>query len=207
MPGTALNHLRAHHVEAVNGLSGADSGCRLATELLPTGVRLEAREREDVMYIVRTPPAVIAVAALLILTCLPASAQRGVGDPFGIASRVEKPDIHVFGGTITSVEVGPCEASTGRSLTGLHLMVRSEGGHNINLHVGPANDVRPLVGNLEAGTLISFEAFRTEELPENALVARAISHAGGTVVLRDETLRPVWAGARARPHMGRGHRY
>lgn len=143
-------------------------------------------------------PALVAV--LLVLTmAAPVEAQRGIGDPFGMANRADKPSISAHSGTILSVRTGPCESTTGRSYIGTHLIVRLDSGSTINLHLGPTSDISAMISALDRGTYIAFDAFRTDEMADDALVATTIRHGSDVIVLRDETLRPVWAGRVDRP--------
>jgi len=54
-----------------------------------------------------------------------------------------------------------------------------------------------------AGQEISFEAFRTDRMPKDAYIAKSIKAGDKVFALRNDNLRPRWAGGRGRG-MGRG---
>jgi hypothetical protein len=145
--------------------------------------------------------ALMMAATLLLGVVLPvAHAQRGVGDEVGVARQAVKPEIVTLVGTVTKVETGPCENSTGRSPLGTHFLMENAKGKMLNIHLGPFAMVEFVAGDLAEDMEITVEAFRTEKMKERHYVAKSLSYGDRTVTVRDETLRPVWAG-------GRGARY
>lgn len=147
----------------------------------------------------------LLLALALLLTANLAAAQRGMGDSVGVARQGVVPPVQTFNGTIVSVEVGPCERTTGRSLQGVHLFVDTDAGERVNLHLGPLFAVDHVVDQVEDGLDITFEAFRTDALPEDAFIAKTLRFDGKTVHLRDDTLRPSWAYGQGRgPARGQG---
>ena len=136
----------------------------------------------------------VAVALLLgLLFAMPAAAQKGMGEPTGVARQAVKPPIETMSGTIKDIKTGPCERTTGRSLEGVHLIVQAENGKTINLHLGPAAALEDVLDQLSAGQQITFEAFRTDAMPQDAYVAKSLKAGDTTFELRDDTLRPNWA--------------
>jgi hypothetical protein len=152
----------------------------------------------------------VAVALLLVLIfAVPAAAQKGMGEPAGVAGQAVKPPIETMSGTIKDVKIGPCERTTGRSLQGVHLIVQADTGKTINLHLGPEAALEDVVDQLSAGQQITFEAFRTDIMPADAYVAKSLKMGDTTVDLRDDNLRPKWAiaaqgGRGGGPGMGAG---
>lgn len=142
----------------------------------------------------------LAVTTALVLAT-PAAAQKGIGEQTGVAREAVKPPVQEMSGTVADVKIGACEQTTGRSNMGAHLMVTVEGGKTINLHLGPLSAVEHVVEQVPTGTPIAFEAFRTEEMPEDAYVAKSIAVDDKVIHLRDDNLRPSWAGGRG---FGRG---
>ncbi len=132
--------------------------------------------------------------AAMTLAALPAAGQRGTGDASGVARQAVKPEVITLAGTVTEIKTAPCENTTGRSYLGTHLIVKTPEGETVNLHLGPAADTEEISQQLSVGDRIAFDAFRTEDMPEDALVATAITLPGQRVIeLRDSTLRPYWA--------------
>lgn len=158
----------------------------------------------------------------LALAASPVAAQRGVGGDEGVARSRVRPEIVTLAGEIVAIHIGPCERTTGRAHTGVHLMVEraatadeAKGDETVepwNIHVGPQAAVHEMVAKYPLGTQVTIEAFRTDEMPANHYVAREIVSDSATVTLRDETLRPAWAGsggpgANGQPASPQGPRY
>ena len=125
-------------------------------------------------------------------------AQRGVGDTVGVAQRMVKPDVVALAGELTEITTGPCENTTGRSPLGTHLVIKTKNGDTLNVHLGPAVHVESLVADLSIGDQVDIEGFRTDAMKDGHYVARTVSYGDRTEQLRDEFLRPVWAGGRGR---------
>jgi len=139
----------------------------------------------------------IGIAAMLAASlCIaaPASAQRGTGAPEGVG-RQASPSIVELAGTVTNIEAGPCAQTTGRSLEGIHLDLRTRDHGQVNLHLGPESELRGTVARISVGATIQVEAFRTVRLPQGCYVARTIAIDGERIILRDRNLRPRWRGA------------
>ena len=112
----------------------------------------------------------VAMALLLgLLFAVPAAAQKGMGEPTGVARQAVKPPIESMSGTIKDIKTGPCERTTGRSLEGVHLIVQAENGKTINLHLGPAAALEDVLDQLSVGQQITFEAFRTDAMPQTPM--------------------------------------
>jgi hypothetical protein len=143
----------------------------------------------------RVIPAFLILLVAALFGAAPALAQKGMGDPWGVARLPVKPPVLTLSGTVVEVTTGPCEATTGRSFQGTHLLVRFDDGRAINLHLGPAGAaaVDELAKVLSAGMAIRFEAFRTNQMPVNAYIAKTVWFGEeDVVVLRDDNLRPRW---------------
>ena len=87
---------------------------------------------------------------LMLVFAAPAAAQKGMGEPTGVARQAEKPPIETMSGTIKDIKTGPCERTTGRSLEGVHLIVQAQNGKTINLHLGPAAALEDVLDQLSA---------------------------------------------------------
>ncbi len=129
------------------------------------------------------------------LAATPAYSQRGVGDAEGIARQTVKPDVVSLEGTVAEIRIAKCEKTTGPSLIGAHVLVTTEDGTVLNVHLGPADAVRDVTNQLVPGQAVAIKAFRTAKLPEDNYVAQSLTIDGSSIELRDENLRPVWAGS------------
>jgi hypothetical protein len=133
-----------------------------------------------------------------VVCCLAAAtvvyAQRGTGDSQGLARSGAKPEVKTIQGKITAIESGPCKHTTGRAQIGTHLHVTSKDGDDLNIHLGPTEDIEELIAPLKKGGEVAIAAFRTDKLPRGQFIAKSISVDGQEIVLRGDTLRPVWAG-------------
>jgi hypothetical protein len=148
--------------------------------------------------------ALLAVFAGMLLYS-PAQAQRGTGQPDGVARQGSRPEVQTFTGSLKEVKIDPCEQTTGRSPLGAHLILASDEAQ-LNIHLGPASEVSDVLGQVSVGDQLEVEAFRTERLPEDHFIAVSLKIGEEEVVLRDEALRPRWArgaGPRARQQEAR----
>ncbi len=128
------------------------------------------------------------------LTAPTALAQRGIGGTEGVARTTDLPDVVTLKGTVAKVETGPCENTTGRALTGTHLLMKGPKSKTLNIHLGPTATVAFVAKELTEGKKVKVEAFRTKQMEKNHYVACAITCDGRAVTLRDAMLRPAWAG-------------
>jgi hypothetical protein len=121
-------------------------------------------------------------------------AQRGLGERQGVARQAVAPAIVEISGTLQRMETGPCPSTTGWSAAGTHLLLETADGGEINVHLGPASTVGPLVTGLSAGQAVHVAAFRTARMEAGHYVAKGLTYQDRVVRLRDESLRPIWAG-------------
>jgi hypothetical protein len=138
------------------------------------------------------------------LFAVPAAAQKGTGEPAGVARQALNSPIEALSGTIKDIKVGRCEKTTGRSLEGAHLIVQTPDAKLINLHLGPTFALREELRQLSVGQDISFEAFRTSRMPKDAYIAKSVKSGDKTFTLRNASLRPKWAGGGRGWRRGRG---
>ncbi len=143
---------------------------------------------------------VISTALLLSVN---AAAQKGTGEDTGVAQQAVKPAIVTLAGKLLEIKTGPCENTTGKSPTGTHLIVLSNEGTKLNIHLGPENAVDHVVEQLATGQSCTVEAFRSERLPANAYIAKSLLLDDKVIHLRDDNLRPSWAYAQGKGQ-GRG---
>ena len=85
------------------------------------------------------------------------------------------------------------------------MFLKTSQGTELNIHLGPTQAVESMVKGLEQGIKVTVVDFRTKGLPEGQYVAQSLKYGDRAIRLRDEQLRPVWAGpGRSRPRaMGR----
>ncbi len=80
---------------------------------------------------------------------------------------------------------------------GTHLIVQS-GETIFNIHLGPEKAVDHVVDQLAIGSLVTLAVFRTEEMPEDAYIAKSLHLEDKVIHLRDDNLRPSWASGRGK---------
>lgn len=140
----------------------------------------------------------LACCTLLGLTSLVSAEQKGLGDATGIVRTAERPEVVSLTGQLMKFDIHPCEMTTGVAPLGMHLWLKMTDGREINLHLGPSPAIERLLANVDEGSTLQVQAFRTEQMKENDYVAVSLNDENETVVLRDsKTLRPVWAGKQA----------
>lgn len=123
-----------------------------------------------------------------------AFAQRGEGGQRGVAAKPAAPKTISLSGKLMEVKTEPFQMTTGPSLPGTYLAIRTPAGKTVSIHLGPSNEIEPLTKGLSPGTEIKAEVFRTETTREGRYIARTLTFGDRTIVLRDMSLRPVWAG-------------
>jgi len=137
------------------------------------------------------------IATTAILSCglvaSPAWAQKGMGERIGVARQADKPKVVSRSGSVLRVEVGPCKKTTGRYDQGAHFLLETKKGNTLNIHLGPATEVRHIADKLAVGAEVTVDVFRTAKMPDKHFVAKAITVDESTIQLRDEQLRPFWA--------------
>lgn len=121
-------------------------------------------------------------------------AQRGVGQGSGIAAGVEVPAIVSFTGRVVEVKTEPCQATTGRASVGTHFLLKKSDGEVLNIHLGPASEVAEIAEELTANRKITATCFRTAKMAAGDYVAKSVTVGDRTLELRDQGLRPTWAG-------------
>ena len=134
----------------------------------------------------------------------PAHAQKGMGDSTGMAQKAVKPEIVSFSGKILEVKTEPCKKTTGRASIGTHFLLETAEAKKLNIHLGPADVdvVADIAKKLKAGEQVAVKCFHTTKMEENHYVARLLVIGDESIQLRDEYLRPVWAGSRALGNRG-----
>lgn len=135
------------------------------------------------------------LAGLLMLLTYSANAQRGQGDLTGMGMESDKPQLIMISGELDHIKTGPCENTTGHAYIGTHLFLQTGDSETLmNIHLGAAYAVESYVDKLSIGQKVEVLGFRTEKMEEGHFIAKEITANGHTYVLRDEDLRPFWAG-------------
>ena len=155
----------------------------------------------------RTAIVLSATAIALAAMGAPVLAQRGTGDEQGIVRSGVAVEPARVAGTVMDVMQTTCEGTTGRSPIGVHLIVETADGEDINLHLGPLAAMDDVLAAVQEGDAVQADAFRTNALAASNYVARTLTVDGQTFTLRGENLQPVWAGSggmRQGPGLGGG---
>lgn len=122
--------------------------------------------------------------------------QKGTGDNTGMSQQQLNPELLKMEGVIEKIEIAPCKYTTGKSTSGTHFMVRTDD-KLINVHLGPTAEVSKLISATENDP-ITLTLFQTGRLPEDEYIAKEVIVNGKNTVLRDENLKPVWAGSHSK---------
>lgn len=136
----------------------------------------------------------VAVALSWAVGATTAYAQKGVGDAEGVARQAVKPKVVSISGKVVAVKTEPCKMTTGPSYLGTHFLLQTPAGKELNIHLGPANMVGQLAERLAAGRKVNVEGFRTDKMQREHYVAQSVALGKDVIELRDDALRPVWAG-------------
>lgn len=136
------------------------------------------------------------VLAALIAASPVALAQRGLGDEQGVVRQGVETERVSVEGKIKEIVVEECENTTGPFAVGMHLLVTTAEDKQYNVHLGPAVLIKGMIEPLKTDQAVTVQAFRTEKMAADDLVAVELKFGAKTVRLRDENLRPVWAGGR-----------
>ncbi|MBN1912234.1 MAG: hypothetical protein JW818_21115 [Pirellulales bacterium] len=138
--------------------------------------------------------ALIVAAFSWSMSASPAYAQRGMGDPIGMAQRQVLPKLVSLSGKLAAIQTQPCKGGTGFGVVGTHIVLKTDEGKELMVDLGWAKAVEPIVKQLSVGKKINVIAFRTDKMPKGRYVAKSLSFDEKTEKLRDENLRPFWAG-------------
>ncbi len=128
-------------------------------------------------------------------------AQKGMGEDTGIVRQGLTPSVTSISGELLEIKSGPCERTTGKARIGTHLIIQGKDGQKLNIHLGPETAVDHIVEQLSLKQALSLDVFHTEKMPVNAYIAKSLSIDDKVIHLRDDNLRPAWAGSRG---AGRG---
>lgn len=140
---------------------------------------------------------ITVLAGIFLLITIESHAQKGQGDVNGMGMAIEKPPIEMISGELDHMKTGPCEHTTGQAVIGTHLFLKSaESDQMYNIHLGAAYATESFVEKLNIGQNIDVQAFRTDKMDEYHYIAKEVTVNGHTTVLRDDELRPFWAGDR-----------
>jgi hypothetical protein len=149
--------------------------------------KLNARNSHTMKNLMKT---ILFIAFCMI--AMAGYAQKGVGEAKGVSQQQINPELLKMEGVIQQIKSGPCEHTTGRAVLGTHLMVKSQG-KMVNIHLGPTSEIAKLFSPSE-GDQITMTVFQTDKLPKDQFIAKEVAINGKSTVLRDDKLKPVWAG-------------
>ena len=134
------------------------------------------------------------VTVLLGLWLPTAYAQRGMGDAVGLARQGLQPELTKVSGKLVRIETHPCQQTTGQGILGTHVGVRTPEGQTLDIDLGWAAAVESIAARLVVGQPLDAVVFRTDSMPEDRWVAKSLTIEGDVLALRDDRLRPLWAG-------------
>ena len=115
----------------------------------------------------KNPSLFISIFMSLVIMPVSVIAQKGMDESTGIAQQAVKPAVTTLSGKVVEIKTWPYEKTTGKSPSGTHIIVQS-GEIIYNIHLGPEKEVDHVVDQLAIGSLVTFDVFRTEKMPENA---------------------------------------
>lgn len=143
---------------------------------------------------------------VMLMLNLSAFAQKGVGDSTGLARSAVQPQIVTLKGSLDHIKTDSCDKTTGHVIVGTHLFINTEDSDLVNVHLGAAYAVESFVNELKMGQIVNVQAFRTEKMGPLEFIAKEVAVNGETLQLRDENLRPIWAGSqKINQHRRFGH--
>lgn len=131
-------------------------------------------------------------------------AQRGTGEEEGVARQQTPVVRNTVTGQVIDVKIARCEQTTGSADIGMHYFLKTEEDLILNLHLGPEEAIKALGLPEEPGFPLTATVFRTENNRENHWVVISATFGDSTLRLREENLRPVWAGRQTRQARQRG---
>jgi hypothetical protein len=140
------------------------------------------------------------VTVLMGLWLPTAYAQRGMGDAEGLARRGLQPELTKVSGKLVRIETHPCQQTTGQGILGTHVGLLTPEGSTLDIDLGWAAAVESIAARLVIGQPLDAVVFRTDSMPEGRWVAKSLTIDGDVLALRDDRLRPFWAG----PGRGQG---
>jgi hypothetical protein len=109
--------------------------------------------------------------------------QRGMGDSTGVAQQGMLPELVSLSGKLAAIDTHPCDKTTGHGVVGTHLKLETDKGTALNIDLGWAPAVEPIVKQLLVGQEVQVVAFRTDKRQD-------FSHRGAEAKsLLDEVLR------------------
>jgi hypothetical protein len=134
------------------------------------------------------------VTVLMGLWLPTAYAQRGMGDAEGLARRGLQPELTKVSGKLVRIETHPCQQTTGQGILGTHVGLLTPEGQTLDIDLGWAAAVESIAARLVIGQPLDAVVFRTDSMPEGRWVAKSLTIDGDVLALRDDRLRPFWAG-------------
>ncbi|MGW9686375.1 hypothetical protein [Flagellimonas sp. 2504JD1-5] len=137
---------------------------------------------------------VLLICSISIITTV--HSQKGMGELEGVSRNGSKYELVTLKGTVTEIKKESCKYTTGKSLSGTHLIMNSND-TILNIHLGPTNKVHNFVIDSK-GDQIQIVAFRTKKLPKGHFIAKELDYNNSHLELRDKNLKPFWATNRGR---------
>jgi len=143
----------------------------------------------------------LLVGSALLAFAEPAAAQRGPGSGGGRAAgspygRQYNPQtVENVAGEITAVEK---TAAPGGSYRGVHVVLKTDKGETLPVHLGPEWYLEKQTVTLKQGDKVQVRGSRIVFQNKPAVIAAEVTKDGKTLRLRDANGVPAWAGWRRR---------
>jgi hypothetical protein len=139
---------------------------------------------------------VILFAVILFSASSYSYAQKGMGNKTGIARNNVTNATRKISGKLVKILNEPCTNTTGQYARGLHLIIKQndQDVERLNIHLGPTSEMSEITEHLKPGQQLELKVFKTNELPDDQYIAKSFTSTHGTYELRNDQLRPFWAG-------------
>jgi len=143
---------------------------------------------------------------IMVIVTSSGFAQKGTGNSSGVAKNYSSSIVTELSGELKKIVNEPCKKTTGRYSYGTHLFIETLNTRKrtLNIHVGPTEEIKRITENLKTGQQIEMMVFKTDDLPENQFIVKSLKVKGKLYTLRNEDLKPFWAGNQNHRKRGRG---
>ncbi len=136
----------------------------------------------------RRPPMLAAAAAMFVLATAQTAAAQGRRGP----ARYDVTTVQTVSGRIVAIDAQPSPRGLGG---GLHVQLKSAD-KTYEVHLGPQSYLHSKSLSLAVGDEVKVTGSMITYGEQQVLLAAAITSADRTVMLRDSTGVPLWAGTR-----------
>ena len=107
-------------------------------------------------------------------------------------TQIEEQDLITLSGKIRAIKTKLCERNQGGSRVCFHLTVLTSQQKEIDLHLGAKDIVGKVVNQLAVNQILAFDAFRSQQMPENSYIAKTLSLDDRVIHLNNDVTTPNW---------------